>query len=1172
MFFSFILLFSFPSILRAQYFSCGNENELNPPTNLQTSDDCFLGGSGVVPNGNNDIDLLEKYYPDENTPIKKIKIKLWVMQFSENDPRNFIDIAEHRNHLKSIISWANSTLSNLAPAHYGSPVPTPYPTGQPHIPDARIQFELEEENIEFVVDPIGWTNNNSSCSSYCYNNYGKDDCYFDIFVIGPASNSGCAPGFGPHYHVVTDYWGYYLECTTPPFDCDIEAVHKSRNILHEFGHNFGLRHSWEGQFSDILCPHCAGNRSGNCADPNNCSTGCYPSQDAKCLNNIMAYTWHEKKNFTPLQLAAMHVRGFTRERAQYLSLEFDPNATITISGSEVWETARIIPGNIVVEEGAKLTVKCKLIMAPNAIVEVEKGAELVVDGGHITATSPKCGEYWGGIIVEGDGGPNFLYSQGLVTLENEALIEYAQTGVQLKKGAALRAIDSHIKDCRFGVYFHPYVNPVYDNYNPSRIENTTFSVTDDHTLSLQPLLSLRGIKNLNIYGCQFLDERTEYIDVPYYYNLVSTGIASSDSHFKVQGEGTLFSGLLKGIEAGVEGTARNYTVKNATFDDCFIGIISRDVNYFTIKDNLFELGGYNLSPIPQDDNTPPTLLEGVGISLQTGSGFELYDNTFKGKIQVNTLGIFATNTGSEANSIRRNLFDRTTIGNWAQGFNGGGLAGGLEYRCNSNVGSGHLFDFHVEDEGSIGILQGRADIAAGNTFHQSNPVSNSDFRNAPDANVVRYFYYFEQGVVEDEEPIYFSNIEKINVNEENPDCSGGGGGHEEYLTEEQRIYYNNQFNSAKAAYDNTRAYYEAALDGGNSAQLLADIDNPSDLNALKAELQNISPYLSVAAIEAIARQHSLTNAEAVGFSIANPEALRSAQLIDYIQTQRTLNSTQLSMLESARDTIYTERDSVEQQLYVQYADMQSAGRALIIDLLATPDSSIDMTSYKNRLSLQDGLASDYSKVQLHYELGETTEAGLLLQQIENDRIRPGHLQEEFDHYESLKNLHNQLLSSGRDWTGLDEAEIGQLEILAAAAQQRAGAQARHILNLFYGYNYLNLPELPLPAQPLQSSEGDNEPKEQQRAKVKPISEASLEAVPNPASHQVRFEYSVEASTPYVRLQVFDINGRPVINQRLIGASGQYTWNPGLSLAEGVYLYTLEYEGKQLPMKRLVLLR
>ncbi|MCG8330923.1 MAG: hypothetical protein MI974_24740 [Chitinophagales bacterium] len=1165
--FTFLLL---PNQSIAQLFTCGNESESIQADNPLPSDDCFLPNTGGVVG--NHPDFLADYYPDNDTPIKRIKVKIWIMQFAENDPRNFIDIPEHRNYWMSIISWANTYLSNLHPAHYGSSTPTPYPTGQPHISDSKFRLELEEDNINFVVDPLGWSNSNSTCSSYCYNEYGKDDCFYDIFVIGPGTSSGCAPGFGPHFQVVSNYWQYYQECTTPPFDCNVNQTHKAKNILHELGHNFGLKHSWDGQFGDILCPHCAGDKTGSCADPNECSPACYPSQDALCLNNIMAYTQQEKRNFTPLQLAAMHVKGFTKERVQYLDLNFDPSATISITGSEVWETARIIERDIIVPNSASLTVKCKLIMAPGATIQVEKGGELIVDNGHITTTSPKCGEYWGGIIAEGDGGANFLLSQGKVVLKNDALIEYAYTGIQLSKGAGLYAEDSEIKDCKYGVYFHPYINPVYDNYNPSRLKNCTFRITEEHMLGVEPLLSLRGVKNLKIDYCRFIDDRKEYIDVPYYYNLVSTGIVALNASFTVSGANTLFSGLLKGVEVGVSGTARNYTVKDATFKNCFLGIISRSVNNFTIRDNIFEIGEYDLSPIPQDDNTPPTFIEGMGISLQSGSGFTIKGNLFDGISWSNTTGIFVTNSGNEANIIEKNTFKELTFGNWVQGYNGGSLLGGLEYHCNKVAGLDAYtnYDYFVEDGGSIGRLQGRTNLAAGNTFHQGNSIPGSDFRNASTTNEVEYFYYFEQGEVEYEEPISTLNVEKIQVLAPNGNCLSNSGDHEEQLSEEEYLYYKNLFDTAKSTFGNQLTYYRSVLDGGNSIQLVDRINNPTDMNALLVDLQDISPYLSYEVLQSIVQQSSISISNVIAFAVANPEVLRSSDLMEYLQMQRTLSNNQISLLEQAANNSYTVRHEVERQLYSYYASMQHAGHTLIIDVLADSGDAIDMATFKNRLDLQDGLSSDYNKVELHYELGEMSQATTLLQDIETDRIKPGYLQSEYDNYEILKNMHTQLLTAGEGWNDLDMIEINQLELLALQKQERAGAQARQILNMLYGYEYLNLPVLTVEGE-AQAAEGESLLTEQGLS-INNSTDAFLKAMPNPASYQVKFNYAVDVNTPFVMLQMLDFTGKPVLKKRLIGAMGEYSWNIPTSLPGGVYLYTLNYGEQQLPMQRLVLLK
>ncbi len=131
------------------------------------------------------------YIPDNNTPIKTIRVNIHVMQnsaggenFQENNPD---DIA----YLYSIIPGVNDVYSTIQAPEWGGP------TNDPYIVDSRIRFELE--GIYFHQDDIGWTNNLSNCGNYCFDNYKiNEDEELNIFICRYWSTSsmkigGCGP-------------------------------------------------------------------------------------------------------------------------------------------------------------------------------------------------------------------------------------------------------------------------------------------------------------------------------------------------------------------------------------------------------------------------------------------------------------------------------------------------------------------------------------------------------------------------------------------------------------------------------------------------------------------------------------------------------------------------------------------------------------------------------------------------------------------------------------------------------------------------------------------------------------------------------------------------------------------------------------------------------------------
>jgi hypothetical protein len=65
------------------------------------------------------------------------------------------------------------------------------PTNQPYIPDTRIRFILT--GIYFHQDDNGWSNLNSVCGRYSFQNYSINPiCELNVFIVGNTIDAtGC---------------------------------------------------------------------------------------------------------------------------------------------------------------------------------------------------------------------------------------------------------------------------------------------------------------------------------------------------------------------------------------------------------------------------------------------------------------------------------------------------------------------------------------------------------------------------------------------------------------------------------------------------------------------------------------------------------------------------------------------------------------------------------------------------------------------------------------------------------------------------------------------------------------------------------------------------------------------------------------------------------------------
>lgn len=167
-------------------------------------------------------------------------------------------------------------------------------------------------------------------------------------------------------------------------------------LNHEVGHVLGLAHAWTKYDGCDDTPAHA-----NCWDEVAVRGGTGRPCEGGFSNNVMDYN-RSQMAFTPCQLGKVH-KGFNRERAKTRGLiypiwcEHDTTEKIIINSIVEWKGERDINKDILIQQGGRLDVHCRLSMAAGSKITLAPGAELHIHSHAKIHNS--CEKKWEGIEV-----------------------------------------------------------------------------------------------------------------------------------------------------------------------------------------------------------------------------------------------------------------------------------------------------------------------------------------------------------------------------------------------------------------------------------------------------------------------------------------------------------------------------------------------------------------------------------------------------------------------------------------------------------------------------------------------------------------------------------------------------------------------------------------------------
>lgn len=561
--------------------------------------------------------------------------------------------------------------------------------------------------------------------------------------------------------------------------------------------------------------------------------------------------------------------------------------------------------NIVVEDGATLTVFGHIYLKPEKSIIVKPGGHLIMEGALLSNGCP--GVLAQGIVVEGNPTiPQIPYgNQGWVELREGTVIENMHHGVlcaglQLasngecesdysKTGGIVFARGAQFKNCYIGAeiaYYQDYMElPLgWPRSNISNFRNCDF-ITDREldrstfeagfTPTPNAGIMLKDVWKVKIFGCRFNNSSVDNSPTTFTdQHEWGKGIWATNGSFQVKDYcddincsnriHSEFTNLEYGIKAQSSDFISTFELRNAVFTGNYCGVSSEGslVGPF-IRGNTFMINDLTYN----SDGT-----EVVGLNLDQTSGFHVQENYFESLSQEPgpmVIGIALENTTNfgaapedlqeaASNMIRRNWFDGLDIGINAEGPNAIGDINnpqesyGLEFRCNKfgQISNNCERAFSLFSDTQVQQSQGQIiqNQNAGNIFLNDFCVGDNNWEHwdSDASSEISKYYYGENYEVIFTKPICESYS--------NPTM--GFGDYLENVTceaEDFGIGVSNKPSSQiksehvvkKNALVETQDVFHGLMDGGDFLYLKNLILDPlSESASIRNELLQISPNIS----------------------------------------------------------------------------------------------------------------------------------------------------------------------------------------------------------------------------------------------------------------------------------------------------------------------------------------
>jgi hypothetical protein len=365
----------------------------------------------------------------------------------------------------------------------------------------------------------------------------------------------------------------------------------------------------------------------------------------------------------------------------------------------------------------------------------------------------------------------------------------------------------------------------------------------------------------------------------------------------------------------------------------------------------------------------------------------------------------------------------------------------------------------------------------------------------------------------------------------------------------------------KILFDNSKASLTSLLDGGNTTNLLSQINLASSSNgsSLNTTLMGISPYLSESVLEAAFKRSDIfSTTTRFNLLYANPDVLKSKSFMEMVsQSEQPLSESQISSLK-AISLSSTPRTYAQAEVSMNGLNKDMIVHSVISTLLS--DSNQNFVALRTWLGYLNSFVADLHIADTYQAEDNITGWQQQVAAMATGAYTSTELSD-LANYVTFHTILQNAQAQGRNVTMLNPTEVAQINTIALTNNQYVSGITKAFLEIYYGYTYPSAYNM---GEKIERSE--NQP---QTPTAAPLNTTKILSVyPNPAGETIVFEL-IDNKTSNGKIELYDTFGRLVFAEIIAGKSLLLnTHAAGMPL--GLYQYRLTQNGAVLQSGKIII--